>query len=180
MPILKEGNSRPLTAGEKLLAMKIFGDAIHYQSVKIHNGSYLPFNMQSQDVAMTPNGEIYFREPHYMDDFSTSESRYIHWFIHEMVHVLQHQLGMNVRTRGAFSWAVNYKYTLPPDKILSEYGMEQQASIIADYFYLTHFGKDNFQEIMSFEGIVGPDLLDKYRNNLSVFLANPGDKKAFL
>lgn len=101
--MLPEGSSRLLTVGEISLARTIFRDAIKYHEVKVRNDSYLPFNMQSADVAMTPNGEIYYREPHYRDDFSTEVSRYKHWFIYEMVHVLQHQVGMNVRTRGAFS-----------------------------------------------------------------------------
>ncbi|KAE9855859.1 hypothetical protein GP671_27070, partial [Escherichia coli] len=101
MASLQEGGARPLTIGEIALARSVFGDAIKYSEVKVHNKSYLPFNMQSNNVAMTPNGELYFREPHYRDDFSTEVPRYKHWFIHEMVHVLQHQIGMNVRTRGA-------------------------------------------------------------------------------
>jgi len=100
MASLQEGGARPLTIGEIALARSVFGDAIKYSEVKVHNKSYLPFNMQSTDVAMTPNGELYFREPHYRDDFSIEVPRYKHWFIHEMVHVLQHQIGMNVRTRG--------------------------------------------------------------------------------
>ncbi|MGC8400346.1 hypothetical protein ACP3P6_02865 [Enterobacter mori] len=135
MASLQEGGARPLTIGEIALARSVFGDAIKYSEVKVHNKSYLPFNMQSNNVAMTPNGELYFREPHYRDDFSTEVPRYKHWFIHEMVHVLQHQIGMNVRTRGAFSWAASYNYSLPPDKKLSDFGMEQQASVISDYFF---------------------------------------------
>jgi len=49
-----------------------------------------------------------------------------------MMHVWQHQKGMMVRTRGLFSWAVNYYYDLNGKK-LSDYGMEQQASIVSDY-----------------------------------------------
>lgn len=118
MAILQEGESRPLTIGEIALARTIFSNAITYSQVKVHNGSYLPFNMQARDVAMPPDGEIYFREPHYKDDFSTENSDYNHWFIHEMVHVIQHQFGMNVRTRGLVSWAVDYQYSLPPEKNL--------------------------------------------------------------
>ena len=126
------------------------------------------------------NGELYFREPHYRDDFSIEVPRYKHWFIHEMVHVLQHQIGMNVRTRGAFSWAASYNYSLPPDKKLSDFGMEQQASIISDFYYLINYGLGDFRNIAGFEGIIGPDLKDKYLQVLSLFIQNPKDRRVWL
>jgi hypothetical protein len=46
---------------------------------------------------------------------------------------------MWVRTRGAFSWAVDYHYSLDKDR-LSDYGLEQQASIVSDYWLLIHYG----------------------------------------
>lgn len=62
-----------------------------------------------------------------------------HVFLYEMMHVWQHQRGMWVRTRGAFSWMADYNYSL--DKAnLNEYGMEQQASIVSDYWLLKHYG----------------------------------------
>ncbi|MGN7788833.1 hypothetical protein [Enterobacter sp. 22452] len=180
MASLQEGGARPLTIGEIALARSVFGDALKYSEVKVHNKSYLPFNMQSTDVAMTPNGELYFREPHYRDDFSIEVPRYKHWFIHEMVHVLQHQIGMNVRTRGAFSWAASYNYSLPSDKKLSDFGMEQQASIISDFYYLINYGLGDFRNIAGFEGIIGPDLKEKYLQVLSLFIQNPKDRRVWL
>ncbi|WP_312457734.1 hypothetical protein [Pseudescherichia sp.] len=180
MTNLQEGGVRPLTIGEIALAKTVFSNSINYSEVKVHNNSYLPFNMQSNNVAMTPNGEIYFREPNYRDDFSIENPRYKHWFIHEMVHVLQHQVGMNVRTRGAFSWAANYNYSLPPDKKLSDFSMEQQASILSDFYYLMNYGVGDFQNISGFKGIIGPDLKDKYRQVLELFFKNPKNYRVWL
>ncbi|WP_275555999.1 hypothetical protein [Mixta sp. Marseille-Q2659] len=180
MVLLKEGNSRKLTSGEILLAKKVFSEGIRYEQVRVFNDSYLPWGMQSREVAMTPNGNLYFRQPHYSDDFSKEYGRIQHWFIHEMVHVLQHQIGMNVRMRGAFSWIASYNYSLPPYKKLSDFNMEQQASIISDYFCLTHLGLSEFKVISTFRGIIGPDIKDKYKSVLEIFLAKPNDKKAFL
>ncbi|WP_213794025.1 hypothetical protein [Klebsiella aerogenes] len=59
MANLQEGGYRSLTIGEIALARLVFGDAIKYSEVKGHNKSYLPFNMQSNNVVMTPNGEMY-------------------------------------------------------------------------------------------------------------------------
>lgn len=180
MSLLQEGKSRKLTAGEILLAKKVFRDGIRYEKVSVFNDSYLPFGMQSRDVAMTPNGSLYFRAPNYSDDFSKEYGRIQHWFIHEMVHVLQHQIGMNVRMRGLLSWAASYNYSLPPDKKLSDFNMEQQASIISDYFCLVHLGLSEFKVISTFKGIIGPDILDKYEKTLEVFLLKANDSRAFL
>lgn len=85
---------------------------------------------------MSPNGEIYFRKETYLKDFSSSTKSNQHFFMHEMTHVWQHQHGMWVRTRGLFSWASTYRHTINSNKKLSQYSMEQQAQIIADYFIL--------------------------------------------
>ncbi|WP_083615940.1 hypothetical protein [Pantoea sp. 1.19] len=62
---------RKLTTGEVALARTVFGNRIDYEKVKIHHGSCLPFGLQGESVAMTPNGEIYFRD-WYRDDGNDS------------------------------------------------------------------------------------------------------------
>lgn len=47
---------------------------------------------------------------------------------------------MWVRTRGVFSSLADYNYYPDSKKKLSDYGMEQQASIVADYFILKTYG----------------------------------------
>ncbi|MCT4712263.1 type IV secretion protein Rhs [Enterobacteriaceae bacterium H11S18] len=131
---IKEGGVRLLTAGEIQLAQSVFLSTIDYSKVWIHRGSYLPFNLQNEDTAMTPNGEIYFCNQ-YFDDFSQATDDLQHMFIHEMGHVWQREKGMNVIGRGLVSWMVSYHYTLD-GRLLSEYSMEQQAQIIADNFTL--------------------------------------------
>ena len=91
--IIKEGGLRLLTAGEIQLAQSVFTSTIEYPKVWIHRDSYLPFNLQDADTAMTPNGEIYFRNQ-YRDDFSQSLDVLKHMFIHEMSHVWQRARGM--------------------------------------------------------------------------------------
>lgn len=67
-------------------------------------------------------------------------------FLHEMMHVWQHQRGMMVRMRGLFSWAVDYYYTL--DKaILLDYGLEQQAAMVADYWLLKTYEFGNRSDL---------------------------------
>jgi len=145
------GGVRQLTIGEIALAKTLYGGSIKYYRVWVHRESYLPFNLQPINFAMTPNGELWFREGTYSPDFSLDELPKKHIFMHEMMHAWQTQKGMFVRTRGLFSRFADYTYSL--DKAdLFHYGLEQQASIVSDYWLLLHFG---------FEGNNG---LYKYRD----------------
>ncbi len=58
--MLKKAGLRLLTLGEIRLATELYRDSIHYHRVWVHHGSYLPFGMQENNTAMTPNGEIGF------------------------------------------------------------------------------------------------------------------------
>ena len=102
----------------------------------MHNAGYFPFGLQNDNTAVTPNGEIYFTPKNFREDYSRESAGFQHWFIHEMAHVWQYQMKMNVLLRGTMSWAATYEYSLPNYNTLADYGMEQQASILADYFYL--------------------------------------------
>lgn len=135
---IKEGGIRRLTAGEIQLAQSVFASTIDYSKVWIHRDSYLPFNLQDKNTAMTPDGEIYFRDL-YCGDYSLTTDNLQHLFIHEMGHVWQREKGVNVIFRGLVSWMVSYCYTLD-GRLLSVYPMEQQAQIIADNFVLQTFG----------------------------------------
>ncbi|MFS2223040.1 hypothetical protein [Pantoea sp. B65] len=178
--ITEEGTSRRLTHGEINISGSLFQNAIDYRRVRVHHGGYFPFGLQNADTAVTPNGEMYWPTKHYKEDFTKSQDdtyKYQWWFIHEMTHVWQYQMGMNVRTRGLISWAVEYKYSLPLDYTLADYPMEQQASIIADYFTLRDFGLNVWLRNKLFNGIAGPDLLNKYKSILIWFLNDPRDRR---
>lgn len=142
---IKKGGVRLLATGERQLAQSVFLSTIDYSKVWIHRESYLPFNLQDEHTAMTPNGEIYFQKE-YRDDFSQSTDELQHLFIHEMSHVWQRARGMNVIGRGLISWLVSYRYTLD-GRILSEYSLEQQAQIIADSFVLQSFGYEIWNKL---------------------------------
>ncbi|BEM07153.1 MULTISPECIES: hypothetical protein [Serratia] len=93
----QEGITRALTPGEVNLARSVFGSTIFYQSVLVHCDSYLPFGLQNQYTAMSPNGELYFRRALYRPDFT----------VH---HLAQHPrdgtcLAASKRHVGAYSWA---------------------------------------------------------------------------
>ncbi|MEX0501391.1 Uncharacterised protein [Raoultella terrigena] len=137
---INPGGVRQLTIGEIALAKTLFGESLNYSRIWVHRESYLPFNLQPVDVAMTPNGELWFREETYSPDFSLEqEISKKHRFMHEMVHAWQAQKGMFVRTRGLFSRFADYSYSLDKADFL-HYGLEQQASIASDYWLLINYG----------------------------------------
>ncbi|SAK41819.1 Rhs element Vgr protein [Caballeronia temeraria] len=129
-------SARPLTSGEIDIARLIFRDAIDYSRVRVHARGYLPFGLQPSHTAMAPNGSLYFPPACFQDDFSLCDARQQMWFIHEMTHVWQFQLGYPVRLRGAVRIGLPYAYTLADDKRLRDYNMEAQGNLLADYFAL--------------------------------------------
>lgn len=170
---VKEGIERALTFGEIVLARPLYGNTIFYDNVKVHCDSYFPFGLQDPGYAMAPNGELWFRKERYLADFSRGNDESQHTFIHEMAHVWQHQKGMWTRLRGLVSGVADYTYRLDGMKLLNHYSMEQQASIIADYWLLRKLGYSewvkNVQLIM-FRGVTDKTVIDKYEYALSNFL----------
>ena len=138
--------SRKLTLGEIELAREIFKDSIKYQKVKVHHGKY--FFGQPAGSGMTPNGEIYVADDArhnnflYKKDYSIQSVGLKAFFIHEMAHVWQYQNKiLRVKTAAVLGqirhfgrYGKMYKYTLDADKKLIDYGIEQQAAIIEDYY----------------------------------------------
>ncbi len=118
------------------MAAQLFGDAIDYRKVRIYNRRYLPFGLQPRNCAMTPNGAMYFHQSCCLIDFAQGSEHARHWFMHEMVHVWQHQLGYPVRLRGAVRIGLSYEYELSADKTLADFNMEAQGDLLADYFAL--------------------------------------------
>lgn len=133
---------RTLTPGEVRMARTLFADAINYDKVRIYARPYLWFGLQKENVAMAPNGHIYFGSERCKEDFSIASSVERHWFMHEMTHVWQHQLGYALRFSGIRlhlfqRWLRQtdpYLFSLTPESRLSHFNMEQQACIVADYY----------------------------------------------
>ncbi|MCT4710845.1 type IV secretion protein Rhs [Enterobacteriaceae bacterium H11S18] len=168
----KEGSLRLMTQGEIMLAKSLYGNSIKYNQVWVHCDSYLPFGLQNENTAMAPNGEIYFRKEKYYRDFSHAPVRDKHIFLHEMMHVWQHQKGYNVRLKGMFSWASNYHYTL--GDALLDYPLEQQAGIVSDYWLLEKHGITSW-EYYTKASIITPrpdfkQLMHLYKQTIGSFL----------
>jgi hypothetical protein len=158
--------ARGLTAGEIAMASLLFGGAIDYTRVRVHNRRYIPF--QPKNCCMTPNGSMYFHHSCFLPDYSLGNPTVIHWFMHEMVHVWQHQMGYAVRLRGAVRIGLSYNYELGPGKTLADYNMEAQGDLLADYFAIKHLNSPRSMRQQRYSGS-----LSLYEEILAGFLADP-------
>lgn len=126
--------SRALTEGERALASSIFGAAIDYDRVRLHQRKYWPFHPRS--YTMAPDGDLWFH-PHgdlYSADFSHELIGLQSHFIHEMTHVWQAQTcGRWYLLLMRHPWC-SYEYVLEPCKPFVRYGIEQQAEIVRHAF----------------------------------------------
>ncbi len=168
------GGVRLITMGEIALARSLYGYGLSYNQIWVHRESYLPFNLQPVDVAMTPNGEMWFREDTYSHDFSMDILEKKHRFMHEMMHVWQAQHGMFVRTRGLFSRFADYSYSLDKTDI-RHYSLEQQASLVSDYWLLLTYGFRGNTDLIEYRDYA-PDesvhsLIEKYKSVMKGFPA---------
>ena len=148
------------------MASLLFRDAIDHLRVRIHARPYMPF--QPQNCAMSPNGSIYFHRSCFLTDYAAGDPPAQHWFMHEMAHVWQHQLGYAVRLRGAVRIGLSYDYDLVPGKTLADYNMEAQGDLLADYFALKYL-----RSSVSMRQQRYADSLPLYEAVLTGFLADP-------
>jgi len=160
---------RGLTPGEMQMASLLFGGALDLARVRVHGRRYLPL-VQPKNCAMTPNGSIYFHPSCFLPDYAAGDPHTIHWFMHEMVHVWQHQLGYPVRLRGALRIGLSYRYELRPDATLADYNMEAQGDLLADYFALKYMRSTRVMRQRRYAG-----QLALYEQVLTRFLADPRD-----
>ena len=152
------------------MASLLFGDAIDYRRVRIHARRYMPF--QPKNCCMTPNGSMYFHRSCFLPDYTRGDPAVVHWFLHEMVHVWQHQLGYPVRLRGAIRLGLQYTYKLRDDATLADYNMEAQGDLLADYFALKHLCLPGVMRQRHYAGA-----LALYESVLALFLAHPKDRR---
>lgn len=128
-------SSRKLTAGECFLAQSIFGEALDLASVRLCSSRFIMNN-----YALSPNGSVYFNPKNLSDDFSQCSLDSQSWLIHELVHVWQIQTGMKIVRRALLDR--RYRYVLQEGKSFFQYGIEQQAQMVQDYFLKRERGEE--------------------------------------
>ena len=171
-----QAEDRGLTAGEITMLRQVFGAAVDYSAVKIHNhGYWLFFGFQPADTATAPDGEIYMPADLFSKDYSSELNDRQHLLVHEMTHVWQFQLGYPVKRVRAPRPNMSYAYDLGSNRTLRDHNMEAQGNLIADYF-LVKFRADqpNIAEIRYRRT---PNLQASYERALKDFIANPANPK---
>lgn len=132
---MAERAARTLTAGELREASWVYGGAVDFARVRIYRGKYAFW--QPDDTAMAPDGNVYFPDQIYQADFSVS-ARDMSLLIHELAHVWQIQSGVWLKVTRLWQGGVYNYGQLPHDRALRSYTVEQQASIIGDWYLLRH------------------------------------------
>lgn len=133
------GQGRPLTPGERALAMPYFGLALDYDRVRVFARKHNPF--QADGSLMAPNGHLFAPPDVYVEDFALAPTHVQAAFVHELTHVWQEQSGHQVLIEGALLHMFRsdpYAFTLEPGKTLRDFNIEQQAAIIEQHFLWKH------------------------------------------
>ena len=132
---LLEVKSRQLTAAEKQLAKSVFGAHLQLDAIRIvaHRGVI-------KNYAISPNGNVYFNPQNWCEDFSKRSLQQQSWLIHELTHVWQIQQGLAVVRKALFDR--QYHYVLEQGKLFLNYGIEQQAQMVQDYFIQKQRGQN--------------------------------------
>lgn len=125
---------RTLTSGERRLAQQVFAE-----SLKLDEISVVAHRLLLRHYAISPNGSIYFHPQDYRVDFSLESLAQQAWLIHELTHVWQLQQGIAVVKKALFDR--RYHYVLQAGKCFWNYGVEQQAQMVQDYFLLSQRGQ---------------------------------------
>jgi hypothetical protein len=168
--------SRSLTAGEIALAKRVFGSSIDYTAVGVSDSKFM--GLHPRGVAMSPDGNLYMHGC-YKDDYAAGSTYEQSFFLHEMTHVWQYQNkvlnpiaeALKLSLQHKFNYEASYFYTLDAKKDLLDYNMEQQASIVQDYFSLKETGSASPWTRCQ-NGTAGQEAL--YESVLKNFLADPG------
>ena len=144
-------NTRPLTAAEEQIAQRVFGNTIPYREVLVSDGlgkDNRPFTVPTNvpmNIPFVPNFNVHGGKyvMHVGDGYSGMSNRKEDQclLIHELTHVWQ---GEN---HAFWSWAYMiyslkdqllmdnaYQYDPAQLKPWSDYGAEQQATIVEDWF----------------------------------------------
>lgn len=167
-----KGSARGLTSGEIRMAETVFGGGVDYEKVRVHRGGYwLFFGLQDEDTAVTPNGEMYFPGKHYKEDYSLESVRDQGWFLHEMTHVWQYQMGYWVKLVRGPRPNMSYAYSLEPGKRFSDFNMEAQGNIIEDYYLAVVCGSQRLVRESKYRS--RPDTVSSLKATLAEFLKDP-------
>ncbi|WFF38641.1 type IV secretion protein Rhs [Moraxella nasibovis] len=126
---------RPLTQGERAIAHSVFGNHLDLDDIRLTTAWWV-----LRGYAVSPNGWVYFHRDDFCADFSDKSLHIRAWLVHELTHVWQIQQGMAVVRRAIFNR--KYGYEFKKGKSFFNYGIEQQAKMVEDFYVRRELGKD--------------------------------------
>jgi hypothetical protein len=129
---------RPLTAGEVAICAQVFGPALNPALASIRRRKFWP--LHPRRVTMAPDGHVWCHPDgdNWCSDYAAAALGLRAHFVHEMVHVWQHQQGRRLMFERLP--LARYRYRLVVGKPFQRYGIEQQACIVADAYRLLETG----------------------------------------
>jgi hypothetical protein len=136
----RRAGRRFLNGREKSLLIPVFGFTLPYEEIWLGRNDML---WGGPDCSITPGTIPIFAVNVWKSDFSIATYTEKWIFVHEMTHVWQSYHGNNnvwcaVKLWWKYSdYAGAYDYNLDDNEGLRDYNMEQQASIVADYWFVT-------------------------------------------
>jgi hypothetical protein len=123
------GVDRGLSQAELEIARQVFGNSLDLKAVRLTDGGF------NDGKARVLDNTIYF-PPGELDN--TKNARFRGWLVHELTHVWQYQHGANVTDLLPDAVFGNYDYGgtvgLDQGKAFTDFGTEQQADILRDYY----------------------------------------------
>lgn len=177
---------RSLTDGETTMLREVFKDSVDYSKIRVHQSgtAHRWLNMQGAE-GVTHKNVIIIRDNPCKNDYSACNDDYYKYvFMHESAHVWQSQNNLMPGTLTlAFEnyrrllpgdkYHTHYEYKLSPDKPLTAYNVEQQASIITDYHMHIKTGASNraFLNLDTHDSLLAERAA--YERTLAPFHQNP-------
>ena len=132
--------SRRITDGEDKMLRRIFREMLPYDRLTVEVNKR---DLGGKANSITPSGVTYMSQLIYVDDFSKAPLDAQWTFVHEHVHVWQYVHGALVALDAVGLWIWNvgsyanaYSYKLDPETSFKNLNIEQQASCVADYFFV--------------------------------------------
>lgn len=146
----KDNIFRALTPGEIELAESVFRDTIKYDKIKIHRGGYQS-GLQPKVMTQPRNGGVILTMNEYRNDFSTNHDNYhdllklSRLFIFSMSFIWQYYR-YDSSFCDPYISVKSCQYNLK-EPSFNFYTMEQQASIIADYWLLNKYNLQEYERL---------------------------------
>lgn len=135
-------NTRGLTAIEEQEARSIFGNRIDYRKVHIDEASFIAWT-RAKLKKCSGMGVSTFHTINFTRKLNTAPGNSdMKWLIHELTHVAQMEHAGSQYLIEAFDAQLGsgYAYRLGAKKHFHEYNREQQACIVADYYFARFSG----------------------------------------